>query len=138
MRTNVARRENSTPLQSVELRMAKSSMPLQQAENIDETAIRLEAVSLFLECLAAIGMELKEACLTMQFDRSLFSKVEKGEARLPFDAMWRLPLAFWVEFHKRLALKKGLSVASRREARMALAMQTFQNLVDLIGAEEEQ
>lgn len=69
-----------------------------------------DPVSLFFEAIAAIGMSDKEAAYTMAMDPAQLSRVKSRQARLPFDAMWRLPAGFWVELRNRIDDAKSLSV----------------------------
>lgn len=119
MGRSVARPLESTPVQTLDLRMAKGSIPLHRAENAGSLGPAADGVSLILETLADIGMSDKEACIHMEYDAPLFSKVKQGRARLPFDALWLLPDRFWIPFHRRIAVARGLTEESRAEIRAA-------------------
>jgi hypothetical protein len=119
MSRSVARTVDSTPLHTLDLRMAKASIPVHQQESSGEPAMPQDAVSLVLETLAAIGMSDKEACIHMGYDASLFSKVKRGDARLPWDALWKLPDLFWVEFHQRIAVARRITEQSKLDLQAA-------------------
>lgn len=100
---------HSIEVHSLDLRMAKASIAVHSEEKSQESTHEIDVVSIAIEALAAIGMSDKEACFYMAFDASQFSRVKRGEARLPIDALWRLPAKFWVEFRRRIDAAKGLT-----------------------------
>jgi hypothetical protein len=90
------------PLNSLEPRMAKASLDHRRLD---------PAATLFFDTLAAIAMSEKEAAYTMAIDPAQLSRVKSGQARLPLDAVWRLPDLFWNEFRRRVDQAKALSDA---------------------------
>lgn len=97
--------------------MAKASIQVHSSVNQQELAFEADAVSLVLESIAAAGLSDKAACIEMRFDPSQFSKVKQGQARLPLDAVWRLPDAFWSDFAERVKRARGICEASQRSQR---------------------
>lgn len=120
MATSLPKDRQSTELQSLELRMAKASIGLHRVDGVDDGAIAIVVAS-----LNAIGMSDKEACLEMGFDASQFSKVKQGRARLPIEALWRLPDRFWIEFRRRIDTEKGLTPESIDDIEMAWMTELF-------------
>ena len=94
--------------------MAKASIAFHREETSGVPEMSADAVSLVVETIAAIGMSDKEACLTMRFDQSQFSKVKQGQARLPIDALWHMPDRFWAEFGERVRVARGMSPENER------------------------
>lgn len=105
----------NTKLNTVPVQMARASIPINSPVGADETTLRDDAVSLFFETLAAIGMSDKEAAYTMAMDPAQLSRVKSGQARLPFDAIWRLPNRFWVTFRGRIDEARGINPATEKE-----------------------
>lgn len=140
MATKVSNAARSTEVQSMDarldgmdLRMAKASMPVHSGENADEQTVSADVVSLVVETLQSIGMSDKEACILMAFDQSQYSRVKRNEARLPIDALWRLPAHFWSEFARRAGEAKGITAVSERRAKAARIGELVRLLVE-IGA----
>ena len=113
--------------------MAKLSIDVHSRENTPEKTITADAVSLVVDTLGAIGMSDKEACLTMRYDASRFSKAKVGEDRIPVDALWRMPDAFWLEFIERARIARGLSQESKRAQRAARIGELIKLLVEEVA-----
>lgn len=103
--------------------MAKASIPINSA---GESTLAPDAVSLFFDTVAAIGMSDKEAAYTMAMDPAQLSRVKGGQARLPFDAIWRLDARFWLAFRDRIDAAKQLTNENRRAVKRA-------RIVEVIG-----
>ena len=116
MAESVARPDRATRINSIPLEMAKSAI---ERNPIEESTLADDAVSLFFETLTEIGMSEKEAALTMQVQPSHLSRVKSGEARLPFEAMWRLPNSFWFAFRYQIDVAKGLTAENQQAVRAA-------------------
>lgn len=119
MAATLPKARSSTEVQTLDLQMAKSSIGVHRSQTSGDPDDGLNVVSLVLDSLTAIQMSDKEACYYMGFDRSQFSRVKKGEARLPVDALWRLPDLFWFEFRRRVDEQKHLTADSAKQARVA-------------------
>jgi hypothetical protein len=89
------------------------------------------AVSLFFETLAEIGMSEKEAAYTMAMDPAQVSRVKSGQARLPFDAVWRMPDQFWSVFAGKLTVAKGLCERTAREMKAARVAELVRLLLEV-------
>jgi len=131
MARTVSKPSPSTLLSTVEPRMAKASIAVNSAESPNDFAFIADPVSLFFETIAVIGMSEKEAAYTMAMDPAQLSRVKSGQARLPFDAMWRLPATFWVELRNRIEMAKGLNPARVRELRAARIGELVKLLVEV-------
>lgn len=92
--------------------MAKASIDVKSPGFVED-----DAVSLFFQTLADIGMSDKEAAYTMALDPAQLSRVKSHQARLPFDAIWRLPNRFWVAFNDRIAAARQLTPENQRDER---------------------
>lgn len=108
MAASVAKARPSMPVHSLDARLegiavrcAKASIAINSPGDV--------AVLLVFETLAAIGVSQKEAAITMGIDESQLSRIKRGEARLPVDALWRLSDVFWAEFRRRVDAAKGLT-----------------------------
>lgn len=88
--------------------------------------VNVDAVALFFETLAACGFSEKEAAYEMAMDPAQLSRVKSGQARLPFDAVWRLPDRFWLAFRDRIDAAKRLTTENRHAIRRA-------RLIEVIG-----
>lgn len=117
----------SSLLNSVDLNMAKASI---DRNSIEEHALQVDAVSLFFETIAACGMSDKEAAYTMALDPAQLSRVKVGQARLPFDAMWRLPNRFWITFRDRIDAAKQLTAENRRAIQRARLLEVIGLLLE--------
>lgn len=115
MGASLPKASESMRLNTVESRMAKASIPINLPVGHDEPTLQDEAVSLFFATLADIGMTDKEAAYTMAMDPAQLSRVKSQAARLPFDAMWRLPTGFWLAFRTRLDAAKQLTEEHARD-----------------------
>lgn len=120
----------STLLNTLELKPAKASIAIKSGENPIDSMDAADPVSLFFEAIAAIGMSDKEAAYTMAMDPAQLSRVKSKQARLPFDAMWRLPAAFWIELRSRIEAAKGLSTEHARGVRAARIGELVKLLVE--------
>lgn len=98
--------------------MAKASIDHNRAEASEDTVNSDAAVSLVFEAIAAIGMSDKEAAYTMAMDPAQLSRVKSRQARLPLDALWRMPDAFWLEFHRLVGEAKGLTPENARAVKV--------------------
>ena len=103
--------------------MARASIEVHSAETT--------VISLVCDTLHAIGMSDKEACLHMGFDASQFSRVKRGEARIPLEALWRLPDHFWLEFRRRVDAAKRLTAENERAVRAARIGELVRLLVEM-------
>lgn len=119
MPTSVANRPSSTPLNSLALEMAKASTPVNRQAGVREPAADSDVVSLFFETLAACGFSEKEAAYEMAMDPAQLSRVKNRTARLPIDAMWRLPDRFWLAFRDGVDAAKQLTPENRRAIQRA-------------------
>lgn len=108
--------------------MAKASIPHNSPVSAEDNTLHADAVSLFFETLADIRMSDKEAAYTMVLDPAQLSRVKSGQARLPFDAIWRLPDRFWVEFNDRIAAARHLTPVNAS----AMRRRRIVELVDLL------
>jgi hypothetical protein len=97
--------------------MAKASIPINTPVGHDDPTLADDAVSLFFAALADCGMSDKLAAYTMAMDPAHLSRVKSHQARLPLDAIWRLPVAFWLAFRLRIDTAKGLSPENARLVR---------------------
>jgi hypothetical protein len=111
--------------------MAKASIRINAHTAVTEAEGLDEAVSLFFATLAEIGMSDKEAAYTMAMDPAQLSRVKSRQARLPFDAMWRLPPRFWVVWRDRIDQAKQLTP----ENRAAIRRRRIVELIELLLAE---
>lgn len=121
MASNLPKADPSTLLNSrdrrldgIDRRCAKASIAINRQDASAATELGGGVVSLVFETFAAIGLSDKEAAYTMALDPAQLSRIKSGQARLPFDALWRLPDLFWLEFRKRVDSARGLDAA--REA----------------------
>jgi antitoxin component HigA of HigAB toxin-antitoxin module len=119
MASSVPSRTSSMPLQSLDLQMAKASIDVHSPESAAQPSASADAVSLVVDTLRQIGMSDKEACYCMGFDPSQFSRVKEGRARLPLDALWRLPDRFWFAFRDRVDAARGLTRDNAKRIRAA-------------------
>lgn len=133
MPSSVPSRAQSTPLHSMDLRMAKGSIPVHQSETSADLGVSADWLSLVLATLRDIGMSDKEACIHMDYDASLFSKVKRGDARLPFDALWRLPDRFWAEFQPRVMEARKLTEESKRAMKAARISELVRLLIEEVA-----
>lgn len=125
MRTNVAKASPSSPLNSLELQMAKASIDVNRQAGVDESAI-----AIFFETLAACGFSEKEAAYEMALDPAQLSRVKSRQARLPFDAMWRLPNRFWLKFRDRIDAEKQLTAENKRAIQRARLIEVISLLLE--------
>jgi hypothetical protein len=131
MATIVAKAQQSTHLNSIAPRMAKASIVVNRSEASAEIADSDAAVSLVFECIASVGMSDKEAAYTMAMDPAQLARVKTKQARLPIDALWRMPDAFWLEFRRRVDEAKGLSEEHARSVRAARIAELIRLLVEV-------
>lgn len=117
-------------LNSIEPQQAKASIAV---NSIEAHALPVDAVSLFFETVAACGMSDKEAAYTMALDPAQLSRVKAGQARLPFDAMWRLPNRFWVMFRDRIDAAKQLTAENRRAIQRARLLEVIGLLLEEVA-----
>lgn len=112
----------ANPLNTVDLRMAKAS--------IEVHAVPADVIALFFESVAACGMSHKEAAYDMAMDPAQLSRVKSGQARLPFDAVWRLPNHFWLTFRDRIDAAKALTPVNRRAIQRARLLEVIGLLLE--------
>src|SRR5262245_33629847 len=117
-------------LNSVVLKPAKASIRINSQENRAESDPATEALSLFFQVLAEVGMSDKEAAYEMALDPAQLSRIKSGQARLPFDAMWRLPDHFWTIFSSRLNEAKHLTEVNRRTTNIARIAELLRLLIE--------
>lgn len=130
MGASVAKRLASTPLNSIEPRPAKASIDVNRQETSGDIQSQADAVSLFFETIAAIGMSDKEAAYYMAMDAAQLSRIKTRQARLPFDAMWRMPDHFWAEFADRIEQARGLSDVAVKRVKAARISELVRLLVE--------
>lgn len=111
--------------------MAKASIAVNRPTDSAPIEVSNAAVSLVFETLASIGMSDKEAAYTMAMDPAQLSRVKTGQARLPFDAIWRLPDRFWAAFAARIGQEKGLTEESARSLKAARIGELVRLLVEV-------
>lgn len=133
MGARLSRAASSTHFNSIDRRPAKASIRVNPLETRGVFGLTDEAVSLVLESLAAIGLSDKAACIDMGFDPGQFSRVKRGDARLPLDALWRLPDEFWSEFTARAMRARGLCEQTQREQRAARIAELVRLLVQEVA-----
>lgn len=122
MSTMLATKPPVTHRDSLRPRPAKAVIERNTAEDVDGFEPNGQCVSLVFECIGAIGLSDKEAAYTMAMTPANLSRIKSGQQRLPFDAIWRLPDRFWVEFRDRIGEAKGLTerhLLKVRNARIA-------------------
>lgn len=110
--------------------MAKASIAINSSANDAMTELSDDAVSLFFETLAEVGMTEKEAAYTMRLDPAQLSRVKTRQARLPFDAMWHLPNAFWFAFRCQIDLAKNLNEQNLKAVRAARIAELVKLLIE--------
>jgi hypothetical protein len=108
--------------------MAKAAIAINSADEVGERDI---PVSLFFESVADAGMSEKEAAYTMALDPATLSRVKSGQARLTFEAIWRMPDAFWSVFTSKVIAAKGLSEIRTREIKAARISELVRLLVEV-------
>lgn len=123
-------RSASTLLNTLELKPAKASIAINSEGSGPNPAEPADPVSLFFETLAAVGLSDKEAAYTMAMDPAQLSRVRNGQARLPFDAMWRLPDIFWLELRNRIETAKSLGAEHAHAIRAARIGELVRLLVE--------
>lgn len=111
--------------------MVRASVPVNSPINRDDPTLHDDAVSLFFAALADCGMSDKAAAYTMALDPAQLSRVKSRHARLPFDAMWRLPSGFWLAFRARLDDAKQLTDAHARDVKAARIGELVKLLVEV-------
>lgn len=119
-------------LNTLELKPAKASIEINSSRDSLEPTLDDDAVSLFFETLAEVGMSDKEAAYTMAMDPAQLSRVRSRTARLPFDAIWRLPNRFWLAFRNRIDAARGLNEHNEKH----LIAQRIGELVTLLVRRE--
>lgn len=123
--------DSSTRLNTLEPRMAKASIAINSEGNLPESISELDGVSLFFAALADVGMSDKEAAYTMAMDPAQLSRVKTKQARLPFDAMWRLPASFWLALRARIDHAKQLTADADRGLKAARIGELVKLLVEV-------
>ena len=113
--------------------MAKASIVVNRPETSDQFDASEAALSVVFESLAAIGMSDKEAAYTMAMDPAQLSRVKTGQGRMPLDALWRLPDAFWFEFRRRVDEAKGLSAEHSRTVKAQRISELIRLLVEEVA-----
>jgi hypothetical protein len=126
----VPSRTASTHLNSLAPRPAKASIAINRPQESASSDCSDTAVSLVFEALAEIGMADKEAAYAMAMDPAQLSRVKSGQARLPIDALWRLPDRFWFAFRGRVDAARHLTTDSARQARAARIGELVRLLVE--------
>lgn len=97
------------PLNSIEPRAAKASMPVNRPENTEPTEQGDSDLSLVIDALAAAGISSKEAAITMGMDPAQWTRIKGGTGRLSVNCLQRLPATFWLHYIERVRVLKGLS-----------------------------
>lgn len=118
---------------AIEPRCAKASIVCNRQSESAPIACSDDAISLVFETLAEIGMSDKEAAYEMAMDPAQLSRVKTRQARLPIDALWRLPDRFWFAFRGRVDAARGLSVESARRARVARIRELVALLIEEVA-----
>jgi hypothetical protein len=77
-----------------------------------------DVTGLVFEAIAEAGLSDKAAALTMGLDPAQLSRVKSGQARLPVDALWRLPDTFWFAFRSRVDAARQLSEDRQRDVKV--------------------
>lgn len=113
--------------------MAKASIAVNSSANQPDTFTEDDAVSLFFETLAEVGMTEKEAAYTMALDPGQLSRVKSRQARLPFDAMWRLPATFWFAFRHQIEVAKHLNERNEKALRAARIGELVKLLIEEVA-----
>lgn len=118
---------------SLDARTANPSSVVNRAAGVDESAVPVDVVSLFFDTVAACGMSEKEAAYTMALDPAQLSRVKSGQARLPFDAVWRLPNRFWLMFRDRIDAAKQLTEENRKAVQRARLLEVIGLLLEEVA-----
>lgn len=130
MANTVPSRTVSTPLNTLVPRQAKASIGINRSHSSASDEASDFSVSLVFETLAEIGMSDKEAAYTMAMDPAQLSRVKTGQARLPIDALWRLPDRFWLAFNRRVDSAKGINPVNEVRLRAARIGELVRLLVE--------
>lgn len=130
MSRSLAKATDSMPLNSIEPRMAKASMDVNRAQTSLDFDLGDQAVSLFFDTLAAIAMPEKEAAYQMALDPATLSRIKNRQQKLPFEAMWRMPDRFWIEFSARINAAKALTAENANKVRAARIGELVRLLVE--------
>ncbi len=109
MAATVPSRTPSSQFNTLAPKPAKASIAINRQSESAPIQADDVPVAMVFHALAAIGMSDKEAAYTMAMDPAQLSRIKTGQARMPFDAIWRLPDLFWSEFADRIGEAKGLS-----------------------------
>lgn len=111
--------------------LLKSSIDVNQAEIARELTSELtpeEAVDMVFEVFDEVGLTDKDAARLMKIDAGQLGRIKAKKGRLPFDALWRLPLRFWVTLLRRINEAKGLTEESIDEIEARCLGQVMQML----------
>lgn len=95
--------------------------------------VPVDAIAIFFETLAACGLQEKEAAYFMAMDASQLSRVKNKTARLPFDAVWRLPDHFWIAFRDRIDAAKRLTNENRKAIQRARLLEVVSLLLQEVA-----
>lgn len=133
MTRSVASTAPSSPLNSIARRPAKASIAITTSDSSAQTVVSPDAVSLLFETLAEIGMSDKEAAYTMALDPAQLSRIKTGQARMPLDAMWRLPIGFWAAWNPRVDQIKGITPETDRKETAAQIATIVRLLVEKLA-----
>ena len=110
--------------------MAVNSLDAKGAKPSTVVNLPVDVVALFFEAVAASGLSDKQAAYEMAMDPAQLSRVKTGQARLPFDAIWRLPDRFWITFRDRIDAAKQLTAENRRAVQRARLLEVIGLLLE--------
>ena len=131
MPQTVAASRPSSPLNSIAPAMAKASIEINRQHSSASPSQHVSPVSLVFETFAEMGMSDKEAAYEMAMDPAQLSRVKSGQAKLPFDAVWRLSDLWWAKFSDRVARERGLSEECERSAKAARIAELLRLLLEV-------
>lgn len=133
MRSSLSQTGEAMPLNSIAPRPAKAAIGVNRAAESSAAGDTEAALSLVFEAIAAIGMSDKEAAYTMGLDPAQLSRIKSRQARLPFDALWRMPDLFWAELNQRVEQARGLSDTSIRARKAARISELVRLLIEEVA-----
>lgn len=111
--------------------MAKASIAINRQHSSASAAVEVSPVSLVFETFAEMGMSDKEAAYEMAMDPAQLSRVKNGQAKLPFESIWRLSDLWWAKFSSRVARERGLCEESQRSAKTARIAELLRLLLEV-------
>jgi hypothetical protein len=138
MAASVPSRAGSIPLNShgerrlgVDRRCAKASIGVNSRVVSAPIETPDDVTGLVFAAIADAGLSDKAAALTMGLDPAQLSRAKSGQARLPVDALWRLPDAFWFAFRERVDAARQLSEDRQRDAKAARISELVRLLLEV-------